>query len=97
MPAPSGGPKFLRKPMPLAVAGHTVADAVEHRRARAWAPRWFGPMLALRGILQPLLDRQTGRDAGIIEAVRLDEAARNGEDLRARRSRIVGSRPRTGR
>jgi NAD(P)-dependent dehydrogenase (short-subunit alcohol dehydrogenase family) len=78
----SAGPKFLRKPMPLVVAGRTLADAVEQRKTRAWAPRWVGPLIALRGIMQPQLDRQVGRDAGMIEAVRItDEAARSGDEL----------------
>ena len=82
LPALSGGPKFLGKPMPLTVAGRTLADAVEQRRARAWAPRWVGPMLALRGVIQPLMDRQTGRHKGMIEAVRIsDDAAQRGDEL----------------
>jgi NAD(P)-dependent dehydrogenase (short-subunit alcohol dehydrogenase family) len=81
-PALSGGPAFLRKPMKLNVAGRTLADAVEHRRSRAWAPRWVGPMLAMRGVLQPILDRQTGNHAGMVEAVQVsDAAAARGDEL----------------
>jgi NAD(P)-dependent dehydrogenase (short-subunit alcohol dehydrogenase family) len=75
------GPKFMTATMPLERAGRTVADAVEQRKSRAWAPRWAGPVLALRGILQPLLDRRAGTDHGLIEAVRLtDAAARSGDE-----------------
>jgi NAD(P)-dependent dehydrogenase (short-subunit alcohol dehydrogenase family) len=81
-PALSGAPRFLAKPMPLAVAGQTLTEAVERRKTRAWAPRWVGPMMALRGILVPLFERRNGTQAGMIEAARIsDEAALRGAEL----------------
>jgi NAD(P)-dependent dehydrogenase (short-subunit alcohol dehydrogenase family) len=74
------GPKFLTKPIPVERAGRTIADAVEGRKSRAWAPRWVGPLLRLRGIVQPLIDRGAATDEGVIEAIRLtDEAVRSGD------------------
>ena len=37
--------------------------AIERRAARVWAPRFVGPALALRGLLQPLADRRSARSA----------------------------------
>jgi hypothetical protein len=36
-----------------------------------WAPRWVGAVLALRGIVMPLLERRQLRDAGSAEALEL--------------------------
>jgi NAD(P)-dependent dehydrogenase (short-subunit alcohol dehydrogenase family) len=78
----SAGPRFLSATMPVAQAGRTIADAVDQRKSRAWAPRSAGVALALRGILQPLLDRRAARDTDFAEAVRItDEAARSGEQV----------------
>jgi NAD(P)-dependent dehydrogenase (short-subunit alcohol dehydrogenase family) len=75
------GPKFMSATMPLERAGRTIADAVEQRKSRAWAPRWAGPAIALRGVLQPLIDRRAQRDQGLVEALRVtDEAARSGAE-----------------
>jgi NAD(P)-dependent dehydrogenase (short-subunit alcohol dehydrogenase family) len=75
------GPKFMTAAMGLEKAGRTIADAVDQRKSRAWAPRWSGPVIARRGIMQPLLDRRAGSDEGLIEAIRLtDEAALSGDE-----------------
>jgi NAD(P)-dependent dehydrogenase (short-subunit alcohol dehydrogenase family) len=73
-------PGFIRNPAPLSKAIDAIERGVERRSARVWAPRWVGPMIALRGILQPLTERQSGADTTqLTEAMRLaDEANRAG-------------------
>ena len=48
---------------------------------RVWAPRWLGPMLIARGLLQPLIERAgRAQEAELAEAMRIaadsNEAAR---------------------
>lgn len=65
-------PRSIRTPVPLSVAVDTLEDAIARRRARAWAPRFVGPMLFLRGITQPLVELAARREhRTIAEAVRL--------------------------
>jgi NAD(P)-dependent dehydrogenase (short-subunit alcohol dehydrogenase family) len=73
-------PAFIRNPAPLSKAIDAIERGIERRSARVWAPRWVGPMLALRGILQPLTERQSAADTTQLnEAMRLaDEANRAG-------------------
>jgi NAD(P)-dependent dehydrogenase (short-subunit alcohol dehydrogenase family) len=49
-------PGFARRPAPLSAAVDAIEDAILHRRARVWAPRYVGPALLARGILQPLTE-----------------------------------------
>jgi NAD(P)-dependent dehydrogenase (short-subunit alcohol dehydrogenase family) len=74
-------PGFIRNPAPLSKAIDAIERGIEKRSARVWAPRWVGPMLALRGILQPLTERQAAADpTQLNEAMRLaDDANRAGE------------------
>jgi NAD(P)-dependent dehydrogenase (short-subunit alcohol dehydrogenase family) len=51
-------PGFIRNPAPLSKAIDAIERGVERRSARVWAPRWVGPMLVLRGVLQPLTERR---------------------------------------
>jgi NAD(P)-dependent dehydrogenase (short-subunit alcohol dehydrogenase family) len=55
-------PAFARRPAPLSKAVDAIEQGIERRAARLWAPRWIGPMLLLRGLLQPLNERQLRRD-----------------------------------
>jgi hypothetical protein len=55
---------------------------VERRSARVWAPRWVGPMILLRGALQPLLERRIQSSPDLAEAVRLADPAAAGPDGR---------------
>jgi NAD(P)-dependent dehydrogenase (short-subunit alcohol dehydrogenase family) len=65
-------PKALRTPVPLAAAVDTLDAAIAGRRARAWAPRFVGPALVLRGLLQPLTELGAQREhRRVAEAVRL--------------------------
>jgi NAD(P)-dependent dehydrogenase (short-subunit alcohol dehydrogenase family) len=73
-------PGFIRNPAPLSKAIDAIERGVQRRSARVWAPRWLGPMLVMRGLLQPLIERP-GRsgEAELAEAMRIaadgDEAA----------------------
>ena len=51
-------PGFMRNPAPLSKAIDAIERGIERRSARVWTPRWVGPMLALRGVLQPLIERR---------------------------------------
>jgi NAD(P)-dependent dehydrogenase (short-subunit alcohol dehydrogenase family) len=65
-------PGFIRNPAPLSKAIDAIERGIERRSARVWAPRWIGPMLALRGILQPLAERQAlGDSAKLSDAMRV--------------------------
>jgi NAD(P)-dependent dehydrogenase (short-subunit alcohol dehydrogenase family) len=55
-------PAFIRNPAPLSKAIDAIERGIERRSARVWAPRWVGAMLALRGVLQPLIERRTLAD-----------------------------------
>jgi NAD(P)-dependent dehydrogenase (short-subunit alcohol dehydrogenase family) len=71
-------PAFIRNPAPLSQAIDAIERGIERRSARLWAPRWVGPMLLLRGLLQPLSERRTLKDPALLaEAVEL--AARSSE------------------
>jgi NAD(P)-dependent dehydrogenase (short-subunit alcohol dehydrogenase family) len=57
---------------PLSDAGRAIVRAIERRARRAYAPRWVPAVLALRGVLQPLLEKRNR--ATIEEAVKTAEA-----------------------
>jgi NAD(P)-dependent dehydrogenase (short-subunit alcohol dehydrogenase family) len=74
-------PGFIRNPAPLSKAIDAIERGVQRRSPRVWAPRWIGPMLLARGLLQPLIERGgPGQQAELAEAMRIaadsDEAAR---------------------
>jgi len=71
-------PAFMRNPAPLSVAVDAIERGIERRAPRVWAPRWIGPMLYLRGVLQPLSERRLQKNqAELTEAIRL--SAESGE------------------
>jgi NAD(P)-dependent dehydrogenase (short-subunit alcohol dehydrogenase family) len=75
------GPAFMREPIPLARAIDAIERGIERRSARVWAPRWVGPMLFARWLLQPLLERIASRDpAPLLEAMRLAEDRADEQD-----------------
>jgi NAD(P)-dependent dehydrogenase (short-subunit alcohol dehydrogenase family) len=53
-----GTPAFISKPAPVSKAIDAIERGIERRSARLWAPRWVGPMIALRGLIQPFTERQ---------------------------------------
>ena len=69
-------PAFMRNPAPLSKAIDAIERGIQTRAARVWAPRWVGPMLVLRGLMQPLTERQMLRDLDrLSEGMRLAESA----------------------
>jgi NAD(P)-dependent dehydrogenase (short-subunit alcohol dehydrogenase family) len=72
-------PGFMRNPAPLSKAIDAIESGIERRADRLWAPRWVGATIALRGVLQPLTERQMRREperlrAGIAAAQAANEA-----------------------
>jgi NAD(P)-dependent dehydrogenase (short-subunit alcohol dehydrogenase family) len=67
-------PKFFFKRIPVEQAGAALVDGIEERAARVFAPKWWRYVSALRGILNPLLDRRMERDAKVAAALRQAEA-----------------------
>ena len=75
-------PGFMRNPAPLSKAIDAIERGVQRRSARVWAPRWVGPMMLLRGLLQPLDERRTiGDMARLSEGVRLAETMSESADM----------------
>ena len=69
-------PGFMRNPAPLSKAIDAIERGIERRSARVWAPRWVGPMLLVRGLLQPLSERRTMKEGGpLAEGMRLAMSA----------------------
>ncbi len=58
-------PGFLRKRLAPAAAGKAIADGIEIRAPRIIAPKRWTVYSVLRGVLNPLLDLRTERDATI--------------------------------
>lgn len=58
-------PSFLRRRLTAAQAGKAVADGIEDRAPRIIAPKRWTIYSVLRGLLNPLLDRRTERNATI--------------------------------
>ncbi|MCL2770531.1 MAG: short-chain dehydrogenase/reductase [Solirubrobacterales bacterium] len=57
-----GAPEWTHRPAPLALAVDAIERGIQRRAARVWAPRWVGPLLTLRGLLQPLSERRALAD-----------------------------------
>lgn len=69
-------PGFLTKPAPVSIAVDAIERGIEQRAARLWAPRWVGPMIALRGLIQPLTERRLLREPDSLrESIRAAEAS----------------------
>lgn len=72
----TGSPGFLRNPAPLSKAIDAIERGIERRASRLWAPRWVGPLIALRGAVQPLVERRLlGDEAALVEGLRASEAS----------------------
>jgi NAD(P)-dependent dehydrogenase (short-subunit alcohol dehydrogenase family) len=62
-------PDFLLKRIPPSEAGAAIVRGIEERSPRIFAPRWWRYLSALRGILNPLLDRRMESDRRMVKAV----------------------------
>jgi NAD(P)-dependent dehydrogenase (short-subunit alcohol dehydrogenase family) len=62
-------PDFLLKRIHPSEAGAAIVAGIEARAPRIFAPRWWRYVSALRGILNPLLDRRMEQDRRMISAV----------------------------
>jgi NAD(P)-dependent dehydrogenase (short-subunit alcohol dehydrogenase family) len=72
----SRSPSFIRNPAPLPKAVDAIERGIERRAARVWAPRWVGPMIALRSAVQPFVERQILKDeAELVEGLRASESS----------------------
>jgi NAD(P)-dependent dehydrogenase (short-subunit alcohol dehydrogenase family) len=69
-------PSFIRNPAPLSKAIDAIERGIERRSARLWAPRWVGPMIVLRGLIQPFTERQLLKDLdGLRDGIKAAEAS----------------------
>jgi NAD(P)-dependent dehydrogenase (short-subunit alcohol dehydrogenase family) len=72
-------PDFLMKRITPEQAGAAVVKGIEERAPRIFAPRWWRYLSALRGLLNPLLDRRSERDPRIVAAIRDAESRGAGD------------------
>ncbi len=68
-------PAFLLKRITAETAGATIAQALEERAPRSFAPPVWRYLSAVRGLINPLLDRRLDHDAEIAAVVSEVEAA----------------------
>jgi len=67
-------PAWLLKRITPGEAGAATVRGIEERAPRIFAPKWWRYVSALRGLVNPLLDRRMERDARMIATVREVEA-----------------------
>jgi len=67
-------PAFLMRRITPPEAGAAVVKGIEERAPRIFAPKWWRYLSALRGLMNPLLDRRSERDPRIASAIREAEA-----------------------
>lgn len=74
-------PGPMTKPAPLSQAIDAIEQGIERRSSRVWAPRFVGPAMVFRGVLQPLSEWRIIRFGAkqLAEAVRLADP-RTGAD-----------------
>jgi NAD(P)-dependent dehydrogenase (short-subunit alcohol dehydrogenase family) len=77
-------PEFLRKRIHPDEAAAAVVRGIEERSPRIFAPKWWRYVSALRGILNPLLDRRFERDAAMTRTIREIEAEADEQAATAR-------------
>ncbi|HWM64550.1 MAG TPA: short-chain dehydrogenase/reductase [Solirubrobacterales bacterium] len=63
-------PEFLKRRIQPAEAGAAVVRGIEERAPRIFAPKWWRYVSALRGVLNPLLDRRFESEQRLIDVVR---------------------------
>lgn len=71
----ANSPDWLLKRIQPDEAGAAVVRGIESRAPRIFAPKWWRYVSALRGLINPLLDRRFDTDENMIETVREIEAA----------------------
>ncbi|HEX6229966.1 MAG TPA: SDR family oxidoreductase [Solirubrobacterales bacterium] len=76
-------PGFMRSRIEPDKAGAAIVRGIEERAPRIFAPRWWRIPSALRGILNPLLDRGIERDRTTMEILREVEAEADGQGAAA--------------
>jgi NAD(P)-dependent dehydrogenase (short-subunit alcohol dehydrogenase family) len=70
-------PGFMRKRLPPSAAAAGIVAGIEKRAPRIILPRWWGVWFALRGVLNPMLDRVMERRSDYLEILReADEAGK---------------------
>jgi hypothetical protein len=67
-------PDWLLKRIQPAEAGAAVVRGIEERAPRIFAPKWWRYVSALRGIVNPILDRRFDNDPRMAETIRAIEA-----------------------
>jgi NAD(P)-dependent dehydrogenase (short-subunit alcohol dehydrogenase family) len=67
-------PGFVRRPVPVERAVDAIEDGVRRRRARVWAPRYVGPALFARGVMQPLTELRARRSRALRDALEISRA-----------------------
>jgi len=63
-------PEFLKRRIQPAEAGAAVVRGIEERAPQIFAPKWWRYVSALRGVLNPLLDRRMESDRRLLDIVR---------------------------
>lgn len=67
-------PSFLFKRISPDVAAAALVRGVEQRAPRVFAPSWWRYVSALRGLVNPLMDRRAERDSRVAAAIREADA-----------------------
>ena len=62
-------PRFVTRRLTPAEAAASLVGGIERRAPRTTAPRWWGAWSALRGVVNPALDRLTASNSRIAEAI----------------------------
>jgi NAD(P)-dependent dehydrogenase (short-subunit alcohol dehydrogenase family) len=68
-------PGFIRRPVPVERAVDAIEAGVRKRKARVWAPRYVGPALLARGVMQPLTELRARRSRVLGEALEISRAS----------------------
>jgi NAD(P)-dependent dehydrogenase (short-subunit alcohol dehydrogenase family) len=63
-------PSFLSKRIQPSEAGAAVVRGIEERAPRIFAPKWWRYVSALRGVINPLLDRRFESDPAMLQTLR---------------------------
>jgi NAD(P)-dependent dehydrogenase (short-subunit alcohol dehydrogenase family) len=62
-------PDFVTRRLKPSVAGTAIVDGIQSRAQMIIRPRWWRIYSVLRGVLNPLLDRQSERDERVRESI----------------------------